>query len=167
MSDSLRLHESQHARPPCPTPTPGVHSDSRPSSQWCHLAISSSVVPFSSCPQSLPAQWSYMDVRVGLWRKLSTKELMLLNCGCWRRPLRVPLTEKTSNQSILKETSPGCSLEGLLLKLKFQYFGYLMQTADSFEKTLILGKIEGRRRWGWQRMRWLDGYHQLYGHEFG
>ena len=76
---------------------------------------------------------------------------------CWRRLLRVPWTARRSNQSFLKEISPGCSLEGLLLKLKFQYFGYLMQTADSFEKTLILGMIEGERRRGWQRMRWLDG----------
>ena len=71
--------------------------------------------------------------------------------------MRVPWTERRSNQSVLKEISPGCSLEGLMLKLKLQYFGHLMQTADSFEKTLILGKIEGRRRRGRQRMRWLDG----------
>ena len=76
---------------------------------------------------------------------------------CWRRLLRVPWTARRSNQSILKETSPGCSLEGLMLKLKLQYFGRLMQRADSFEKTLMLGKIEGRRRRGWQRMRWMDG----------
>ena len=76
---------------------------------------------------------------------------------CWRRPLRVPWTARTSNQSILKEISPEYSLEGLMLKLKLQYFGHLMQRADSFEKTLMLGKIEGRRRRGWQRMRWLDG----------
>ena len=76
---------------------------------------------------------------------------------CWRRLLRVPWTPKRSNQSILKEISPGCSLEGLMLKLKLQYFGHLMQRADSLEKTLMLGKIEGRRRRGWQRMRWLDG----------
>ena len=73
---------------------------------------------------------------------------------CWRRLLRVPWTAKTSNRSILKEISPGCSLEGLMLKLKLQYFGHLMQRADSFEKILMLGKIEGRRR-GLQRMRWL------------
>jgi len=71
--------------------------------------------------------------------------------------LRVPWTARTSNQSILKEISPGCSLEGLMLKLKLQYFGHLMQRPDSFEKTLMLGKIEGRRRRGGQRMRWLDG----------
>ena len=76
---------------------------------------------------------------------------------CWRRPLRVPWTARRSNQSILKEISRGCSLEGLLLKVKLQYFGHLMQTADLFVKTLMLGKIEGRRRRGWQRMEWLDG----------
>ena len=76
---------------------------------------------------------------------------------CWRRLLRVPWAPRRSNQSILKEISPGCSLEGLMLKLKLQSFGHLMWRADSFEKTLMLGKIEGRRRRGWQRMRWLDG----------
>ena len=76
---------------------------------------------------------------------------------CWRRLLRVPWTARRSNQSILKEISPGCSLEGLILKLKLQYFGHLTQRADSFEKTLMLGKSEGRRRRGQQRMRWLDG----------
>ena len=76
---------------------------------------------------------------------------------CWRKLLRVPWTEKISNQSILKEISPGYSLEGLMLKLKLQYFGHLMLRADSFEKTLMLGKIEGRRGRGQQRMRWLDG----------
>ena len=76
---------------------------------------------------------------------------------CWRRLLRVPWTARSSTQSILKEFSPWCSLEGLMLKLKLQYFGHLMQRADSFEKTLMLEKIEGRRRRGWQRRRWLDG----------
>ena len=76
---------------------------------------------------------------------------------CWRRPLRVPWTARRSNQSILKEISLECSLEGLMLKLKLQYFGHLMRRDDSFEKTLMLGKIEGRRRRGRQRMRWLDG----------
>ena len=76
---------------------------------------------------------------------------------CWRRLFRVPWTARRSNWSILKEISPGCSLEGLMLKLKLQYFGHLMRRADSFEKTLMLGKIEGRRRRGWQRMKWLDG----------
>ena len=76
---------------------------------------------------------------------------------CWRRLLRVPWTARISNQSILKEISPGCSLEGLKLKLKLQYFGHLMRSADSFEKTLILGGVGDRRIRGWQRMRWLDG----------
>ena len=88
-----------------------------------------------------------MDVRVGLKRKLSAEELMFLNCGVGEDP-RVPWTARRSNQSILKEISPGCSLEGLMLKLKFQYFVHLMRRADSFEKTLMLGKTEGRRRRG-------------------
>ena len=75
---------------------------------------------------------------------------------CWRRLLRVPWTARRSNQSILKEINPGCSWEGLMLKLKFQYFGHLMRRADPFEKTLMWGKIEGMRRRGWQRMGWLD-----------
>ena len=143
-----------------------------------------------------------MDVRVGLWRKLSAEELMPLNCGVgegngnplqcsclensrdggawwaavygvtqsrtrlnwlssssssWRRHLRVPWTARRSNQSILKEISPGCSLEGMMLKLKLQYFGHLMRRVDSLEKTLMLGGIGGRRRRGQQRMRWLGG----------
>ena len=81
---------------------------------------------------------------------------MFLNCGVGEL-LRIPWTARRSNQSILKEISPGCSLEGLMLKLKLQYFGYLMQRADSFENTLMLGRIEGRRRRGQQRMRCLDG----------
>ena len=80
-----------------------------------------------------------------------------LELWCWRRLLRVPWTARRSNQSILKEINPECSLEGLILKLKLQYFGYLMRKTDSFEKTLMLGKIEGRRRRGRQRMRRLDG----------
>ena len=76
---------------------------------------------------------------------------------CWRRHLRVPWTARRSKQSMVREISPGCSLEGLMLKLKLQYFGHLMRRADSLEKTLMLGKIEGRRRRGWQRMRWSDG----------
>ena len=76
---------------------------------------------------------------------------------CWRRPLRIPWNARRSNQSILKEISPECSLEGLILKVKLQYFGYLIQRTNSFEKTLMLGKIEGRRRRGQQRMRWFDG----------
>ena len=86
---------------------------------------------------------------------------------CWRRLLRVPWTAGGSNQSILKEISPGCSLEGLMLKLKLQYFGHLMQKADSFEKTLMLGKMEGRGRWGRQSMRWLDGITNLMDMDLG
>ena len=90
-------------------------------------------------------------------KKAERQRIDAFGLWCWRRLLRVPWTAKRSNQSILKEISPGCSLEGLMLKLKLQYFGHLMRRADSFEKTLMLGKIDGRRRRGWQRMRWLDG----------
>ena len=89
-------------------------------------------------------------------KKAECRRIDAFELWCWKGLLRVPWTARRSNQSILKEISPGCSLEGLMLKLKLQYFGYLMQRADSLEKTLMLGKIEGRRR-GWQRMRWLDG----------
>ena len=98
-----------------------------------------------------------MDVRVGLWRKLSAKKIDAFELWCWGRLLKVPWTARWSNQSILKEISHGCSLEGLMLKLKLQYFGHLMWRVDSLEKTLMLGGIGGRRRRGWQRMRWLDG----------
>ena len=90
-------------------------------------------------------------------KKAKHQRIDAFELWCWRRLLRVPWTARKSNQSILKEISPGCSLEGLMLKLKLKYFGYLMGRADSFEKTMMLGKIEGRRRKGWQRMRWLDG----------
>ena len=89
-------------------------------------------------------------------KKADCRRIDAFELWCWRRLLRVPWTARRSNQSILKEISPGCSLEGLMLKLKHQYFGHLMRRADSFEKTLMLGKIEGRRRRG-QSMRWLDG----------
>ena len=90
-------------------------------------------------------------------KKAEHQRIDAVELWCWRRLLRVPWTARRSNQSILKEISPECSLEGLMLKLKLQYFGHLMQKADSFEKTLMLGKIEGRRRRGRQRIRWLDG----------
>ena len=90
-------------------------------------------------------------------KKAEHRRIDAFELWCWRRLLRVPWTARRSNQSILKEINPGCSLEGLMLKLKLQYFGHLMRRADSFEKTLMLGKIEGRRRRGRQRMRWLDG----------
>ena len=95
--------------------------------------------------------WMWEFIKEGECRRIDAFELW-----CWRRLLRVLWTARISNQSILKEITPEYSLEGLMLKLKHQYFGYLMWKTDSFEKTLMLGKIEGRRRRGWQRMRWLD-----------
>ena len=93
-----------------------------------------------------------LDIKEAECRRIDAFEVW-----CWRRLLRVPWTVRRSNQSTLKEISPGCSLEGLMLKLELQYFGHLTWRADSFEMTLMLGKFEGRRRRGWQRMRWLDG----------
>ena len=90
-------------------------------------------------------------------KKAEHQRIDAFELWCWRRLLRVPWTARRYNQSIIKEISPGCSLEGLMLKLKLQYFGHLMRRADSFEKTLMLGKIEGWRRRGWERIRWLDG----------
>ena len=90
-------------------------------------------------------------------KKAECQRIDAFELWSWRRLLRVPWTARRSNQSILKEISAGCSLEGLMLKLKLQHFGHMMQRADSFEKTLMLGKIEGRRRRGRQRIRWLDG----------
>ena len=90
-------------------------------------------------------------------KKAEHRRIDAFELWCWRRLLRVPWASRRLKQSILKEISPGCSLEGLMLKLKLQYFGHLMQRADSFQKTLIMGKIEGRRRRGWRRMRRLDG----------
>ena len=103
-----------------------------------------------------------MVVRVGgceSWtiKKAEDRRIDAFELWCWRRLLRVPWTARKSNQSILKEISPGCSLEGQMWKLKLQYFGHLMQRTDSLGKTLMLAKIEGRRRRGRQRMRWLDG----------
>ena len=90
-------------------------------------------------------------------KKAECLRIDALELGCWRRLLRVPWTARRSNQSILKGINPGCSLEGMMLKLKLQYFGHLMRRVDSLEKTLMLGGIGGRRRRGRQRMRWLDG----------
>ena len=102
---------------------------------------------------------SILKSRCESWtvKKDERRRIDAFELWCWRRLLRVPWTARRFNQSILKEISPGCSLEGLRLKLKLQYFGHLIRRADSFEKTLMLGKIEGRRRRGQQRMRWLDG----------
>ena len=98
-----------------------------------------------------------MDVKSWTVKKAEHQRIDAFELWCWRRLLRVPWTARRSNQSILKEISPGCSLEGLMLKLKLQYFGHLMRRVDSLEKTLVLGGIGGRRRRGRQRMRWLDG----------
>ena len=148
--------------------------------------MSSSVVPFSSCLQLLPAKvMTNLDsilksrditlptkvclvkamvfpvVMYGCksWtiKKAECTRIDAFELWCWRRLLRVPWTAKRSNQSVLKEISPGISLEGMLLKLKLQYFGHLMPRVDSLEKTLMLGGIGGRRKRGPQRMRWLDG----------
>ena len=114
-----------------------------------------------------------MDVRVGLWemweKKAECRRTDAFELLCWRILLRVLWTAKRSDQSILKEISPEYSMEGLMLKLKLQYSGHLMWGTDSLKKTLKLGKIEGGKRRGWQRMRWLDGigwHHRLDGHEF-
>ena len=96
--------------------------------------------------------WESWTTKKAERRSIDASELW-----CWRRLLRVPWTARRCSQFILKEISPGCSLEGLMLKLKLQYFGHLMQRIESFEKTLMLGKTEGGKRRGWQRMRWLDG----------
>ena len=94
-------------------------------------------------------------------KKAERRRIDAFELWCWRRLLRVPWTARGSNQSFLKEISPGCSLEGLMLKLKLQYFGHLMRRVDSLEKTLMLGRVGGRRRRGQQRMRWLDGITDL------
>ena len=100
--------------------------------------------------------WGTIEASCAI-KKTEHRRTDLFELWCWRRFLRVPWTARRSNQSILKEINLDYSLEGLMLKLKLQYFGYLMQTANTLEKTLMLGKIEGRRRREWQRMRWLDG----------
>ena len=125
-------HKAGPLGPVCPTPIANVH-------------ISNSAKRTQGEDSDLRDQrfWNHLFDAFELW--------------CWRRLLRVPWTARRSNQSILKEVSLGCSLEGLMLKLKVQYFGHLMQRADSLEKTLMLGGIKGRRRRGRQRMRWLDG----------
>ena len=106
--------------------------------------------------QTLVFQWSCMDVSWTI-KKAEHQRIDAFELWCWRRPLRVPWTARRSNQSILKKISPEYSLEGLMLKLKLQYFGHLIRRTDSFENTLMLGKIEGGRRRGWQRMRRFNG----------
>ena len=114
---------------------------------------------------TLPTKVCLVKVMYGCesWtvKKAEHRKIDAFELWCWRRLWRVPWTARRSNQSIVKEISPGCSLEGLMLKLKLQYFGHLMQRVDSLEKMLMLGGIRGRRRRGWQRMRWLDGVTDL------
>ena len=148
MSNSLRPHESQHARPPCPSPSPRVHSNSCPLSWWCHPAISSSVVPFSSCTQSLPASGSFPMSQLLAWGGQSI--------GVSASASVLPMN--TQDQPVHpKGDQSWVFIEGLTLRLKLQYSGHLMWRVDSLEKTLMLRGTGGRRRRGRQRMRWLDG----------
>ena len=128
---------------------------------WLHIPPFTEVIyntdfPPNSLEQFLRVLWNSVSQPIVLILPPSRK-IYAFELWCWRRLLRVPWTARRSNQSILKELSPGCSLEGLMLKLKLQYFGHLMWGADSLEKTLMLGAIGSRRRRGQQRMRWLDG----------
>ena len=161
MSDSLWPHESQHARPPCPSPTPGVHSNSQPSSQWCHSAISSSVVPFSSCPQSLPASESFPMSQLFAWGGQIPNQSLgkLFLCMVFIR----------SNQSVLKEINPEYSEP---VSPKGNQPWILSGRTDGKTEVPVLwppdvkrqltgkdpnaGKIEGKRRRGQQSTRWLD-----------
>ena len=162
-SNSLWPHESQHARPPCPSPTPGVHPNSCALSQWCHSAISSSVIPFSSCPQSLPALGSFPMSQLFAWDGQSTgvsasASVLPMNTQDWSPLGWTGWTCRLCNP--MDCSLPGSSAYGifqaLMLRLKLQYFGHLMGRVDSLEKILMLGGI-GDSRKGWQRMRWLDG----------
>ena len=142
VSNSLQSHESQHARPPCPSPNPGVHPNSCPLSQWCHPAISSSVVPFSSCPQSLCSFFPTIDCQIAQWSSYCFKYSV-------EREEIKPVNTK-GNQSWIFTGRTDAKAETPIL-------GHLMQRTDSLEKTRMLEKIEGRRRRGWQRTRWLHG----------
>ena len=149
---------------PCGLPSLGSH---RFGHDWSDLAAAAADGILKSKDFTLPTKVHLVKamffpvVMYGCesWtvKKAECQRIDAFELWCWRRLLRVPWTAKRSNQSILKEISPGCPLEGLMLKLKLQYFGHLMWRVDSLEKTLMLGRIGGRRRRGWQRMRWLDG----------
>ena len=158
MSDSLRPHELQHTRPPCPSTTPEF---TQTHVSWVSDAIQPShPLSFPSPPAFNPSQhqglfkWVSSSHQVA---KVERQRIDAFELWCWRRLLGVPWTTRRSNQSILKEISPEYSLEGLMLKLKLQYFGHLVRRVDSLEKTQMLGGFGGRRRRGRQRMRWLDG----------
>ena len=148
MSNSWRRHGLQHARLPCPSQSLGIGSN---------LLITYFVC--GSVYVSIPASQFISPRQSPSWtiKKAEHRRIDAFELWCWRRLLRVPWTARRSNLFILKETSLGWSLEGLMLKLKLQYFAHVMWRADSFEKTLMLGKIEGGRWRGWQSMRWLDG----------
>ena len=156
MSNSLRPHGLQHTRLSCPSPTPGV-------AQTHVHRVSDAIQPShplsSPSPHALPSysgQGIFLVFKFSERHELTSHSLPLIVyifilspfMSCWRRLLRVPWTARRPKQSILKEISPGCSLEGLMLKLKLQYFGHLMRRADSLEKTLMLGGIRSRRRRG-------------------
>ena len=156
MSNSLRPHGLRHTRLSCPSPTPGV-------AQTHVHRVSDAIQPShplsSPSPPALPSysgQGIFLVFKFSKHHELTSHSLPLIVyifilspfMSCWRRLLRVPWTARRSSQSILKEISPGCSLEGLMLKLKLQYFGHLMQRVDSLEKTLMLGGIGSRRRRG-------------------
>ena len=166
MSDSLQPHGWQHARPPCPSPTPRVYSNSRPL-LFGRKVITNLDSILKRRDITLPTKVRLVKAMVfpvvmygcESWtvKKAECQRIDAFELWCWRILLRVPWTARRSNQSILKEISPGISLEGMILKLKLQYFGHLMRRVDSLEKTLMQGGIGGRRRRGRQRMRWLDG----------
>ena len=177
MSNSLQPYGLQHARPPCPSPTPGLYPDSKITADGdCSHEIKFSPWKKSHdqprqhlkkqrhyfANKALSSQsYGFSAVMYGCesWtiKKTECQRIDAFELWCWRRLLRVPWMARRSNKCILKEISPECSLEGLMLKLQLQYFGHLMRRADSLEKTLMLGKIEGRRRRGQQRTGWLDG----------
>ena len=127
--------------------------------EHCVLNPGSAIISLVTLDKSIPFQGLgvSMDKIRGTVKKAECQRIDVFELWCWRKLLRVPWTARRSNQSILKEMGPGCSLEGLMLKLKLQNFGHLTQRVDSLEKTLMLGEIGGRRRRGRQRMRWLDG----------
>ena len=132
-----------------------------------YIYIHSSLTLFANLVKAMVFPVAMYGCESWTVKKAECQRIDAFELWCWRRLLRVPWTARRSNQSVLKEISPGCSLEGLMLRLKLQYVGHLMQRVDSLEKTLMLGGIGGRRRRGQQRMRWLDGITDLMDNEFG
>ena len=156
--NSLRFHELQHTRPPCPSPAPGVYPNLCPLSQWCHPTISSSVIPFSSCPQSFPASGSFPMSQLFT---SGGQNWALKNQCFWtvvlEKTLESPLYSKEIKSVNPKGNQSWIFIEKTDAEAELQYFGHLMQRTDSLGKILMLGKSEGRRRRGRQRMRWLHG----------